>query len=54
MAIGLGVLGVASRDFWAMTPREFEAALQGRTGATGALTPPTRGDLDGLMLRFPD
>lgn len=54
MAIGLGVLGLAPSEFWAATPREFEAALHGRVGVAGALSPPARGDLDGLMLRFPD
>lgn len=54
MAIGLGALGLAPHQFWMMTPREFEAALAGRLGASGAVTAPTRGDLDGLMQRFPD
>jgi uncharacterized phage protein (TIGR02216 family) len=30
---GLGVLGLAPDVFWAMTPREFDAALRGRLGA---------------------
>ena len=33
MAVGLGVLGLPPAVFWAMSPKELEAALRGRTGA---------------------
>lgn len=52
MAIGFGVLRLSPRDFWAMTPREFERAA-------GAVLPrrgraPSRGELAALMSAFPD
>ena len=54
MAIGLGVLGLAPPVFWALTPKEFDAALKGRFGdgvKAGALS---RNDLGALMQLFPD
>ncbi len=54
MAIGLGVLGLAPRDFWALTPRELDAALRGRFGSGEAASPLTRAEVDGLMQQFPD
>lgn len=55
MAYGLGALGLAPRDFWAMTPREFEAALIGAGLMTqGPAEMPSRADLAGLMACFPD
>ncbi len=51
MAAGLGLLRLSPDAFWAMTPREFAAAI-------GSLVPlparPSRRDLGGLMQRFPD
>ncbi len=51
MAAGLGLLRLSPDAFWAMTPREFAAAI-------GSLVPlsvrPTRRDLGGLMQQFPD
>ena len=35
MAVGLGVLGLPPAVFWAMSPKELEAALRGRTGGAG-------------------
>ncbi len=54
MAAGLGVLRLEPRAFWSMTPRELEAALAGMFGRVGEEGPPTRGELSGLMQRFPD
>ncbi|MBL8590880.1 MAG: phage tail assembly chaperone [Methylobacteriaceae bacterium] len=52
MAFGLGVLRLAPRDFWAMTPRELAAAVD---GAQGRFEPPaTRAALEALMRAFPD
>jgi uncharacterized phage protein (TIGR02216 family) len=52
MAIGLGALRLPPAQFWAMTPREFAAALEGRYGTS---TPPlARADLNELLARFPD
>ena len=52
MALGFGRLRLSSADFWAMTPRELSAAIEGVFGAGGA--PPDRAMLDELMSRFPD
>ena len=52
MAFGFGRLGLSSRDFWAMTPRELAAAVEGRLGVPTA--PLDRAALDGLIARYPD
>lgn len=54
MAAGLGVLGLSPHVFWAMTPREFDAALRGRLGGSMAPTAPSRMELTNLMQLFPD
>ena len=54
MAAGLGTLHLAPRDFWAMTPRELDAALRGHFGLPATSTPLTRASLATLMRRFPD
>jgi len=53
MAIGLGVLRLPPREFWAMTPVEFGHAVSGLTGGAGS-APMSRSSLDVLMARFPD
>ena len=53
MAIGLGVLRLPPRDFWAMTPVEFGRAVSGLTGAA-ADAPMSRESFNALMARFPD
>jgi uncharacterized phage protein (TIGR02216 family) len=50
MAAGLGVLQLSSAEFWAMTPRELNAAFR-RSASRAA---PTRNDLARLMQAFPD
>jgi uncharacterized phage protein (TIGR02216 family) len=52
MAFGLGQLKLAPRDFWAMTPKEIAAAIEGLAGIRPA--PPARATLDDLMTRYPD
>jgi uncharacterized phage protein (TIGR02216 family) len=52
MVFGLGHLRLAPRDFWAMTPRELAAAMDGVAGVRPG--PMARGDLDALVERFPD
>lgn len=54
MAAGLGLLRLPPDVFWAMTPRELMAALEGAglTAAPGG--PLSRSELEGLMARFPD
>lgn len=54
MAAGLGTLRLAPHIFWAMTPREFDAALRGAFGIAAQPTPMSRRDLSGLMQRYPD
>jgi uncharacterized phage protein (TIGR02216 family) len=54
MIAGLGHLGLAPRDFWAMTPRELDAALRGHYGLTAATQPLSRTALTTLMQAFPD
>lgn len=55
MRFGLGVLGLAPRDFWAMTPGEFTAAIQGRLGIGANQNDGiARSALTDLMDRFPD
>jgi uncharacterized phage protein (TIGR02216 family) len=51
MAFGLGVLRLEPSSFWAMTPVEL-ALLAG--GFPRPAKPIGRGDLDGLIERFPD
>lgn len=52
MAIGLGVLRLAPKDFWTMTPREFERAVNLSVGRRDDA--PTRDALGRLMAAFPD
>lgn len=54
MGIGLGALGLAPSVFWAMTPREFAAAVRGRTGTSAVARPLGRARFDALMARYPD
>lgn len=52
MELGLGRLGRSPTEFWAMTPRELEAAIAGAIGV--GPQPLSREDLDRLISRFPD
>lgn len=52
MAAGLGLLRLPPDAFWAMTPREFAAAL--RPYAMGGGTAPDRAALAQMMALFPD
>lgn len=52
MTIGLGLLRLAPRDFWQMTPREFEAACRGLFGEPAGAT--DRAALADLMRQYPD
>ncbi len=54
MAAGLGVLNLAPRDFWSMTPIELDAALRGAFGGELTGTHPDRAALDGLIHDYPD
>jgi uncharacterized phage protein (TIGR02216 family) len=50
MALGIGALRLAPRDFWASTPREMWAAFP----SLAASAAPSRDDLQDLMNRYPD
>lgn len=50
MALGMGVLHLNPREFWAATPREIWAALPRPAAATA----PGREAMEDLMNRFPD
>jgi uncharacterized phage protein (TIGR02216 family) len=52
VAFGFGVLRLSSRDFWAMTPRELNAAFEGAYGRRSAA--PRLADFAALMAAFPD
>jgi len=54
MTIGFGVLKLSAREFWSLTPVEFEAALRGLYGAWGENEKPVRSQLNALMGEFPD
>ncbi|QPC88659.1 phage tail assembly chaperone [Mesorhizobium sp. NBSH29] len=52
MATGLGLLRLSPKDFWSMTPREFERAV---SALRPTRTDPMCGlELSELMRRFPD
>ncbi len=50
MRLGIGRLRLAPETFWAMSPREFAAALDG----AGVAAPVGRAQLGQLMAKFPD
>ncbi|MFC0245239.1 rcc01693 family protein [Falsochrobactrum ovis] len=51
MRAGLGLLRLSPKNFWAMTPREFAAALGPSRRLQSA---PSRAALDALMHIYPD
>ena len=53
MRLGLGVLRLTPDAFWAMTPNELLAALQG-AGVAPIAGGMDRGALETLMAAFPD
>lgn len=53
MAAGLGLLRLPPAQFWAMTPRELAAALEGGLGLSSRATL-VRTDLARLMHLYPD
>ena len=54
MAAGLGLLRLRPADFWSMTPKELEAALNGLLGPAPGGEPLSRTVLAVLMARYPD
>ena len=53
VALGLGLLRLSPRDFWAMTPRELALAPR-LYGGGEAARPPGREAVEALMALFPD
>jgi uncharacterized phage protein (TIGR02216 family) len=54
MAAGLGLLRLRPADFWSMTPKELNAALNGLLGPTHDGEPLSRTALAALMASYPD
>ncbi len=54
MAFGLGTLRLSPEQFWAMTPRELEAAFVAINQTGERVDPMNRRDFDRLMSAFPD
>ena len=54
MRVGLGVLRLPPQQFWAMTPRELEAAIHGIHGRVAQSGRLSRCELTDLMRQFPD
>ncbi|QIE57732.1 phage tail assembly chaperone [Pikeienuella piscinae] len=54
MRFGLGALGLGPREFWTMTPREFDAAAKGRLGLFNDARALDRAGLAALNEKFPD
>lgn len=54
MEAGLGTLRLSPPIFWAMTPRELEAALRGAYGVARQAHCMSRVDLSALMDSYPD
>ncbi|MFN4272137.1 MAG: rcc01693 family protein [Aliihoeflea sp.] len=52
MGVGLGLLRLSPKDFWAMTPREFASACG--LGVSGGSAAPGRDVLARLMAEYPD
>lgn len=54
MKFGLGVMGLAPSEFWAMTPRELSAAYDAIAQNTQGNVSFAAHELEGLMAKFPD
>jgi len=54
MEAGLGALRLPPSVFWAMTPRELDAALRGAFGVRLPHVAPSRSELAALMGAYPD
>lgn len=54
MKIGLGVLRLSPLQFWAMTPRELQAAYSAHAQTENLQMPIARTEFETLMKKFPD
>lgn len=54
MAFGIGHLRLSSKEFWSMSLRELDAAIEGRLGKSKTYSSVTRNHLVELMREHPD
>lgn len=54
MAFGLGHLRLSSKEFWSLSLRELDAAIEGRLGKNKTYASVTRNQLLELMREHPD
>lgn len=54
MAFGLGHLRLSSKEFWNLSLRELDAAIEGRLGKSKTYVSVTRNQLVELMREHPD
>lgn len=54
MRVGFGRLRLPPDQFWAMTPRELNAAMEGLAGQGPRVATMSRADLAELARQFPD
>lgn len=54
MAFGLGHLRLSSKEFWCMSLRELDAAIEGSLGKSKTCASLTRNQLAELMRENPD
>ena len=54
MKFGLGVLRLAPREFWTMTPRELTAAFNAHRENVQSRAPISGVEFASLMKKFPD
>lgn len=54
MAFGLGKLRLSPDQFWAMSLREIDAAIEGYLGNSRTVTNPSRTTINEMMAQYPD
>jgi len=54
MSFGFGKLRLTSQDFWQMTLREVNSAIDGFAGIAAVTAPPSRHEIENLMAKYPD
>lgn len=54
MQFGFGILKLPSQQFWAMTPRELQAAFAAQQAGRGSTAPLDRSRFEDLVRHYPD
>ena len=54
MSFGFGRLHLSSNEFWAMTLREIDTAIEGYFGERRKITPPSQSNIMSMMEKYPD